>query len=402
MEQRAEPRFPVRSPIRVIVPGDPTRILDCDLIDVSATGMRFLSGEPVPADEIVAIEVDSRLVLAEIRYCQTRGDKFVAGVHRLQEIAKGAELKDSAACATEMIRDLRRHISAGGEPDPKALAMNALQKIVARSEISSDGPEASKFELLPPEPVQPQPLVFRPSGNRGETSAITIPNARELDAAPRLEPTGATPIDEMRLGEPVVAESPAAAPIPKAPIIALAPTGSGVPARASRSWRVPGAIAAALILACAITVLLMQRRSQASSLAPPAEIQTAAVAPSPAPAQPVTPDAQPAAPEAQAAPAVPPASIPSPEPPPAKKAGAHHARIKIIETSWVTLVVDGGQPLQTMLYKGDVHDFDYSQKAFLRVGNAAGVEITLDGTPIGPLKGKVLLLQFTPQGVKYQ
>ena len=93
MEYRAEPRFPVRSPIRVIVPGDPARILSCDLIDVSATGMRFITAERVTPDEIVAVEVDSRLVLVEIRYCQPRGDKFVAGVKRLQEIPKAPSSK---------------------------------------------------------------------------------------------------------------------------------------------------------------------------------------------------------------------------------------------------------------------------------------------------------------------
>ena len=728
MEYRAEPRFPVRSPIRVIVPGDPARILSCDLIDVSATGMRFITAERVTPDEIVAVEVDSRLVLVEIRYCQPRGDKFVAGVKRLQEIPKGAELKDSAACATEMIWDLRRHISAGGEGDLQALAMKALERIVERSEIQPAGqepnPESNQLELLPalfprdPLPSQPPPQATngtadfgkatngnadgypetasvaisisseprpsgsgsqilpapnasssepRPSGSGGQI--LPTPNASQLGEMPPHQPvkdaeaqievpavlaagvtdvaradlasspshkggdsaeSGSAEIEFQEPGEaPIPDEAPlpddapihetilqeqagtvphvlqaeviepdveahpsgcaqtdalegdvlegddtdppladflggsvsagiesqapvaerpvtepvapvAVAPVVKIPVMVRAPIDSGaahapihetilqeqagtVPhvlqaegiqpdveahpdgcaqtdalpgdvlegddtdppvadflggsvsagiespapvaerpvtepvapvavapfvkipvmvrpidsgaaeadphftalraeiaardsadaaadasARASRSWRVPLGIAAALLLACTITFFLVQRRTQASSLAPAIVVGPATVAPAPVPAPAAIPPASIPSPAA-----VPPASVPSPAAvpaasvpspyaaPPTNKVGVHHARLKIVDASWVTLVVDGGKPFQSMLYKGDVHEFDFSQKAFLRLGNASGVEITLDDTPIGPLKDTVVLLQLTPHGVEF-
>ncbi len=553
MEHRAEPRFPVRSPIRVIVPGDPARILSGELIDVSATGMRFLADEQVTPDEIIAIEVDSRLVLVEIRYCQTRGYKFVVGVKRLQEIAKGAELKDSGVCATEMIWDLRRHISAGGEGDLQALAMKALEKIVERSEISAAGdetgtktnPAGSNVEPLPSQPppqatsgtaaygkatngiagdyasspahkggdpaesesaeielqepaeapigetilqdpagavphvlqaevieaevVDPDVIkgdegdvievddflnrdrqgaegaegaahIF-PSGDHADTPvavganatfqphpsgwgkdvpAETVPAGIELRAPDVAEPPV---VAEGRMAEPVtavaeIAGAEKAANVASVPIARRAPNdldaarqadphlaalraevmagyeadASVASARGSRSWRVPVGIAAALILACTITFFLVQRRTQASSLAPPIQTHTTEVAPSPAPDPPAAP----------AELAALPASIPPPDKTPANKAGVHHVEIKIVEASWVTLVVDGGKPLQTMLYKGDVHEFGFSQKAFLRLGNAAGVEIALDGASVGPLKGKVVVLEFTPQGMHYR
>ena len=634
MEHRAEPRFPVRSPIRVIVPGDPARILGGELIDVSGTGMRFLADEQVTPDEIVAIEVDSRLVLAEIRYCQTRGYKFVVGVKRLQEVAKDAELKDSGACATEMIRDLRRHISAAGEGDPQALAMNALEKIVERSEIHPAGSPTiadvaqaarpaeprviSAFQVPPPtagvtdlasadiasnpahkgedhteKDLAAADIASSPAHKRGDRAEIesaeiefqepreapipettahsspmrqlgasgpddqetreilhepagTVPRVLQaeviesdvIEPAIQAHPSGCAqtgdvldgdvldgdvlegddsdppvadflgqrvsagiesraPMATERVTEPVAPV--AAAPVIKIPFMVRAPIrldaatqadphftdlraeratrdsagaadaaaqadphftdlgaeratrdsagtadaaradphftdlkaeratrdsagaadaaradphftalraeratrdsadAADASARASRSWRVPVGIAAALVLAATLTFFFVQRRTQASSLAPAIVAGTAEVAPAPVPSPAAAPPASIPSPAA-----VPPASVPSPAAPPINKVGVHHARIKIIEASWVTLVVDGGEPLQTMLYKGDVHDFAYSQKAFLRLGNAAGVELTLDGAPVGPLKSKLLLLEFTPKGVQFR
>jgi len=625
VEYRVEPRFPVRSPIRVVVPGNPARVLNCDLIDVSATGMRFLSDQSVIPDEIVAVEVDSGLVLAEIRYCQPWGDKFVAGVLRLQEIPKRGELKDPGACATEIIRELRRHISAEGDPDSKALAMNALQKIVERSEISSTGnepgpeahpepapegngeadshantqatveagpeapPEPNNVEMRPPEPLslQPQPppppaatnvkainwqatLGNATRGQRAETSVVADPRAPEPDEMPRHEPireaqnevpeapgvreapealaTGVAdvpvadapvetaaaeiefhepaaeapfgtatvrerhakpPIDETPLPEPVGTipnvleadvidrdllygnvlpdhaiqgdranhEAPPLAVVPAAtrsagiesrvPVrLALPPPRnanaarppnalpapadsraaresdpnlaalraevmarysaevSSASARGPRSWRVPVGIAAALVLASTITFFLMQHRTQASSLAPPpkatqgetqVETHIPETAPSPAPAAPVVATPVVATPVvatpvvttpgAAPPPVVPAASLPSPpspDPTPAKNGGVHHVRINIVNASWVTIVADGGKPFQTMLYKGAVHEFNFSRRAFVRLGNAAGSEVTVDGASVGPLKGTVVVLQLTPEGVQYR
>src|SRR5215467_8236757 len=128
--RRIEPRFPVTSPIRVIIPGTPARVIKGNLLDVSATGMKFVTDENLPTEEILGIEVDHRLILAEIRHCEPRGDRFASGVRRLHEIDKSAELSDSASCVTEMVRDLHRHIAAPDERDPAHLAMKALEKIV--------------------------------------------------------------------------------------------------------------------------------------------------------------------------------------------------------------------------------------------------------------------------------
>jgi hypothetical protein len=178
----------------------------------------------------------------------------------------------------------------------------------------------------------------------------------------------------------------------------LAADAAGAQVRPTPAWRVPVAIAAALVLACVIIFFLVQRRTQASSLAPQIGIQTPAVAPPPIPAASPAPAALPAAPSPDA----PPASLPTPDPALAKKAGAHHARIKVVATSWVMVVADGGTLFQTVLDKDAVHEFDFSQKAFVRLGNAAGAEVTVDGAPVGTLKGKAVLFELTPQGMRYR
>ena len=170
MERRIESRFPVRSTIRVIVPGTPARVLSCELIDVSGTGLRFLATQSLGLEEIVAVEVDHQLILAEIRYCQPRSDKFVVGVRRLHEIAKSAELTDSAACVTEMIWDLHRHISARGERD-STLAMKALEKIVEKGEVQEG------VALLPTE----MPAVAPPA-------RVPTQNENIIDLEPEVPP----------------------------------------------------------------------------------------------------------------------------------------------------------------------------------------------------------------------
>src|SRR5579872_2408464 len=131
-DRRIEPRFPVKSPIRMIVPGVFPHSLECTTIDISATGMRLLATENLNSCDIVAIEVDHRLLLAEIRHCVPRGDKFAAGVRRLHEVDKNEQLSDSEACVSQMVRDLRGHLTARGQKDSDQLAMSALERIVER------------------------------------------------------------------------------------------------------------------------------------------------------------------------------------------------------------------------------------------------------------------------------
>jgi hypothetical protein len=70
-----------------------------------------------------------------------------------------------------------------------------------------------------------------------------------------------------------------------------------------------------------------------------------------------------------------------------KPGSRRHASIKITETSWVSACTDGKQVFADLLTTKDRREFSFSSRAIVRVGNASGVDIALDGAPIGPLGG---------------
>ena len=76
------------------------------------------------------------------------------------------------------------------------------------------------------------------------------------------------------------------------------------------------------------------------------------------------------------------------------------AEIKVFETTWVSATADGKELLGKALSKGEITVIRFSKRILLRVGNAGGVEITLDGNPIGPIgrSGVVRLVELTPGG----
>src|ERR1700690_4251541 len=149
MDHRTEPRSQASLPIRVILPGPPAEVLACPLMDVSATGLRFASDVTLVTEELVAIEVEDQLVLAQIRHCHPEGDKFVAGVRRLHQVPKGAQRGEIGAYVSEMIEDLERRVLAGEEVASRMLALEALDRIVARTQPENPGakppPGTAKF-----------------------------------------------------------------------------------------------------------------------------------------------------------------------------------------------------------------------------------------------------------------
>jgi hypothetical protein len=63
-------------------------------------------------------------------------------------------------------------------------------------------------------------------------------------------------------------------------------------------------------------------------------------------------------------------------------AGLHRAQITAIESTWVAISTDGRQVFGKTMAKGATQDLEYSKFALVHTGNAAGVEITLDGQPV--------------------
>ncbi|HML16862.1 MAG TPA: PilZ domain-containing protein [Bryobacteraceae bacterium] len=419
MEYRAESRFQVSSKLRVIVPAHPPRILDCDLADISATGLRFLSPEEIKAEGIVAVEVDLRLILAEVRHCEPRGLRFVVGVRRLHEIEKNVPLSDPVACVREMIADLHRHISTGSEPDSAILAMRALETILERDGISGEDLAASHLDAAPVAEVVAEAEYWEPP--RSQVSAAAPSEAEVIEKSGEESPIEYAPVEPARIKEEIeqtletlertdvprmatsaapmeeVPTGPEAAPVaesvPKAPArqapdlldqirAAEARKAIELPTKSKRkSRRVPLALAAGLMIAAAVAISVIERHANAHVAPGPVKLVR----------------------ESRTETAPPPEPPPAVVSPPAEIADApplHHARMTMIRTGWVSIVSDTGQPFKGVLKEGQAHDIDFLNAATLWVNKLDAVEIRLDGAPGAPLPRGVRTLELTPHGVK--
>lgn len=87
-----------------------------------------------------------------------------------------------------------------------------------------------------------------------------------------------------------------------------------------------------------------------------------------------------------------------------KQAAPIELTLEVIETVWVRAVVDGKRMFEETLSQGVVKPISAQQQIELKVGNAAGVLLSLNGhdlPAIGP-RGRVTSLTVTPQGVEEQ
>jgi hypothetical protein len=473
MERRGEARFPVTSPIRVIVPGQPVRILESNLVDISATGLRFLVHESIGSAAIVGVEVSDRLVLAEIRYCEQRGAQFVIGAHRLHEIDKDAELSDPAACVNDMARVIHRYLGSGDAPDSEMRSLEVLGQIVEKRETlaneaarravddmrkgeladepastllassipapltigaaefhdtnaeppseTADGPsipaslpvaaeELSDRAAPPPETVDRPEIAMAVTEVPVETvPASDVPPVIELASDVVQAPTPAPPAETLPVAEPEIKPQQSVEPRPQvaapAPAIDLLEASRAAQVKVhdesqnqtatKRSWRMPAAIAAGLVLAAAVGFSLLQRRTEAKPVEQPAPNPTAQ-APLPPPAAPaeVQPAPAPAA-TAEVQPAQkPPAAVP-------QQTAVQHVRIEITESSWISISADNGPAAESVFKQGVVHEFDFSESAILWVGHGEGVRLTVNGVAMRPLKDGVRVLKLTPGKMEY-
>ena len=76
--------------------------------------------------------------------------------------------------------------------------------------------------------------------------------------------------------------------------------------------------------------------------------------------------------------------------------------MKIVETSWVSACADGKQIFAELFTTNEAREFWFSSRAVVRVGNASGVEFTLDGISVGPLGGHARLrrIEIDPNGLR--
>jgi cytoskeleton protein RodZ len=136
---------------------------------------------------------------------------------------------------------------------------------------------------------------------------------------------------------------------------------------------------------------------------PPATAATEAPRPpTPLPASAPTPAAS--TPTAPAVPAVPsaPAAVQAPPPAAATAKAASRAQRLVIranEATWIRVQPDDGRATEETLPPGASREWSAERRFLLTIGNAGGVEVTLNGTSLPPLgpKGAVIYRLELPQ-----
>jgi hypothetical protein len=338
MDGRREPRFQIYAPGKLTLVDSPERELECLLLDISATGMKFVADESLPVDEVVALEVEDHLVLADVRYSEPRGDKFVIGAERIHAVDKSAlpQDKTSAEQIRYVVGDYRNRIRLAiaaetaqvKKPEPELPIVHrdqvveaAVQRLIEQWAKDSEG-----------------------SAPDGTLRAAIVERAAErvAERSPMPPPVTAQP----------AITAPPAIPMPPAmtaPLAVTAPPAISVtPARGVLSWRLPFLAAGAIAMMAFTASIFWSYRHSAAG-------------------------------------------------------GTRHAEIRVTEPAWVYAISDGKEVFGKLLARDETRQIDFFQKALVRVGNAGGVEISVDGKSIGPLgpRGAIRALEITPDGHRF-
>jgi len=181
------------------------------------------------------------------------------------------------------------------------------------------------------------------------------------------------------------AEAPTAAP--SAPEHEAA---GAAPAPSAAEQTTPPAVQPASSTQAAASPETQGRQSQAQA-APPAAPPVAR-APQPAPAA-----APPTAPPAAAPGTAPAAAVPKAKPNPNATV---HLQLAALEPTWVLVRTDGKYLFSGTLQANETREVEATGTVLLRLGNAGGVSVTLNGKPLGAMgpKGQVRTVQFTSGG----
>ncbi len=357
MDARREPRFQIYAPGKLTLVDSPERELECLLLDISGTGMKFVADESLPVDEVVALEVEDHLVLADVRYSEPRGDRFVIGAERIHAVDKSALPQDKTRA--EQIRyvvgDYRNRIRLAiaaetahvKKPEPELPIVHrdqvveaAVQRLIEQWAKDSEG-----------------------SAPDGTLRAAIVERAAEPVA------------ERSPIPPPVVAPTTAPPTITAPPAIPAPPAISVTPARRVLSWRLPFLAAGAVaMMAFTGSVFWSYRHSVAANSSHPIIVASQQA-------------------EVKLTGATSPAAA----------GGTRHAEIRVMEPAWVYAVSDGKEVFGKLLGKDETRQIDFAEKALVRVGNAGGVEISVDGKSIGPLgpRGAIRALEITPDGHRF-
>jgi hypothetical protein len=373
VDARHEPRFSIYGPVKVTLLSSPERVLDCALTEISATGIKIIAPESLAADEIISMEAEDHLALADVRYSQPRGDKFTVGCERIHVLNK-VSLPDDRSKVEQirlLVEDYRNRISGGiATPRPDVDKAEAARLEREIGEKCADAPPEKAENPTPTPPPAPTPSPASTPGPGPFTTreqmleaatAWAAENWDKIPASPSDGPAGRGEIVDrltFHLAEKLRPPTPAPEIVPedasqKTPHKAVSKSPKKIN---FRRWRIPSGLAAAAVLGWGLSAVFWSLGSSGAA----SHIQSSIAA----------------------------LMVPKEKPAPAPVSAIRHAIIKAVEPTWVMITVDGKRVLNKKMGKDDVREFEFASKATVRIGNGKGLEISLDGKPIGPIGGR--------------
>ncbi len=266
MDARHEPRFSIYGPVKVTVLSSPERVLDCVLTEISATGIKMIAPESLTADEIISMEAEDHLALADVRYSQPRGDKFTVGCERIHVLNK-VSLPDEKSKVEQirlLVEDYRNRISSGiatPRPDIDQAQAARLEREIADKcaspEAAAPPPEKPVAEAPVPAPVAapPQaPLQFGPFATREQllnAAGALVVEHWDKTQAPEAGQAGRSEIVDrltFHLAEKLRAPIPAPQVVPDKATQKTKKVAPKTPTKFNfRRWRIPVGLAAAAL-----------------------------------------------------------------------------------------------------------------------------------------------------------
>jgi hypothetical protein len=153
MNRRTEARFQVYSRATLIRLKDPAREQNVSLTDVSGAGFQVLADEELPAGDMIVLETDAHLILAEVRHSRGRGERFAVGAQRVQTLSK-LDLPDDTGRVQRiqiLINDYQERM--GKESEIPTHAMEPEMVEPARATVARVIEDDARQDVFEPRPI---------------------------------------------------------------------------------------------------------------------------------------------------------------------------------------------------------------------------------------------------------
>jgi hypothetical protein len=369
MDRRKEPRFQVYAQAKISPVDEPDQETDGQVIDISGLGMRLVAGVEFREDDIIVVETEQHLILADVRNCMPRGARFGIGAERIHSASKVSIPQSvSKAERNEALVDAYHRRLHDELPNPVRQS--------AETVAASPEPRTIPFPLETPE-------------SRSQAAAIPVEYG-SLTRTPTLTPAKPPAVRLQMLGYFPFVAKPAKITSKVRPIQLEAPSlDAPVPIESGdsireafrvqepvRSRRAPMLVVALCTAAALALVLFGPSAKRVLFPAAAAAKSDVPVISAPAPAPALTAAPKPVAP----------------------KPAESHVIIAASDSSWVTACSSGKVVFTKMFVRGTKEDVEFTDRAVVRLGNAGPVDIQLNGKSIGPLgrPGQLRAIELTP------